>query len=671
MAVRDYLDYGHGLVVVSGLLLTVPLFDMYEDVFVEGKTPLSTILENSIFVALTLALLGASVWLLRNDWADRYVETTGRWSLLGTIGVAVVYGWVLAFQLVFQNDLKPFIIAADGVVIGGIALFVAGVYHARSRQEQAELEVERDRFSALFDNTTDAITTVRFDGDTAVCTDANTAFETTFECDRTEIRGRSVVEVLHERSLNVPATTLDTVVGDADARTELRRDTHDGIHDFLVEYVPIGSETGGETRPDGFVVCTDITAQKERERQFETLSEGTEGLLTARSVEDVVGAVRTLTTDLFEDGVGSVWRYDAESGDYRPLMTTTGPSLPDVDEMEPIAASPDGSVDDGSTTDGSVDDGSTTDGRGATASDADDGSASEETVPAFETDAFERALADRGVAVAQTRVASLTDPYRLVLGHRSRGSATEQYLFDVLAANARAAIGSVERRETLTRRNDQLEFVNSLLRHDVQNAMTIVRARGQVLAESLAGTHGEYADTIVEQSDDVIDIVDRFRVLLDALSESREASLSAVSLSATLRARVGTLETTYPDADVTCEVPDGIEVVADEMLENVLGNVLTNAVEHNDSADPVVAVTATEHERAATVRIADNGPGIPDDKKDTVFRRGNRGLEDADIGSGFGLFFVETMVERYGGEVSVEDNTPDGAVFVITLPTVR
>nr|WP_239641328.1 ATP-binding protein [Haloarcula japonica] len=37
-------------------------------------------------------------------------------------------------------------------------------------------------------------------------------------------------------------------------------------------------------------------------------------------------------------------------------------------------------------------------------------------------------------------------------------------------------------------------------------------------------------------------------------------------------------------------------------------------------------------------------------------------------GSGFGLFFVDSMVEEYGGTVWVEDNEPTGAVFVIELP---
>ncbi|EMA28366.1 ATP-binding protein [Haloarcula japonica] len=52
---------------------------------------------------------------------------------------------------------------------------------------------------------------------------------------------------------------------------------------------------------------------------------------------------------------------------------------------------------------------------------------------------------------------------------------------------------------------------------------------------------------------------------------------------------------------------------------------------------------------------------------ESIFRRGETGHVKS-TGSGFGLFFVDSMVEEYGGTVWVEDNEPTGAVFVIELP---
>ena len=120
MVVRERVTYGHGLLLVSLVLLCVPLFDMWEDVAVQGNTVLSTALENSVFVGLCVLFVGLSVWLLRSDRDERYVRIVSRWSALGTASVAVVYAWVLGFQVLVQGELKPYIIAADGVVIGAI-----------------------------------------------------------------------------------------------------------------------------------------------------------------------------------------------------------------------------------------------------------------------------------------------------------------------------------------------------------------------------------------------------------------------------------------------------------------------------------------------------------------------------------------------------------------------
>ncbi len=66
------------------------------------------------------------------------------------------------------------------------------------------------------------------------------------------------------------------------------------------------------------------------------------------------------------------------------------------------------------------------------------------------------------------------------------------------------------------------------------------------------------------------------------------------------------------------------------------------------------------------VRIADDGPGIPDAQKEVVFAKGEKSLGSP--GSGLGLHLVRTLVDQYGGDVRIEDNEPTGAVFVVSLP---
>jgi Signal transduction histidine kinase len=81
-----------------------------------------------------------------------------------------------------------------------------------------------------------------------------------------------------------------------------------------------------------------------------------------------------------------------------------------------------------------------------------------------------------------------------------------------------------------------------------------------------------------------------------------------------------------------------------------------------------VTVSATEHEGTVTIRVADNGPGISDSRKQTVFGKGRQGLNSS--GTGMGLHLVDRIVNKHGGEVWIEDNEPEGTVFSVELPTV-
>jgi signal transduction histidine kinase len=76
----------------------------------------------------------------------------------------------------------------------------------------------------------------------------------------------------------------------------------------------------------------------------------------------------------------------------------------------------------------------------------------------------------------------------------------------------------------------------------------------------------------------------------------------------------------------------------------------------------------TESESAVVIRVADNGPGIPDDQKETVFGKGEKGLDSQ--GSGIGLYLVQTLVTTYGGSIWIEDNDPEGSVFAVELQNV-
>jgi len=235
---------------------------------------------------------------------------------------------------------------------------------------------------------------------------------------------------------------------------------------------------------------------------------------------------------------------------------------------------------------------------------------------------------------------------------------------DRLVRTLRYAVERSRQQRALERRTDQMEFFNSILRHDMLNGMNVIRARGDLLATDLDGEQERYAETIVEWSDDIIDLTGKVRSVLETLSSGDRTEMSRRDLGDVLTDGAERARSKSRDVSVDIDV-DAVTVAADELLEDVFGNIFLNAVEHG--GDGVhVAVTATADGTTVTVRIADDGPGIEPDRRRRVFDRGEKGAGSA--GSGFGLYFVDSMVESYGGTIWIEESDTGGAAFVVELP---
>jgi len=107
-------------------------------------------------------------------------------------------------------------------------------------------------------------------------------------------------------------------------------------------------------------------------------------------------------------------------------------------------------------------------------------------------------------------------------------------------------------------------------------------------------------------------------------------------------------------------------------LEIIFRNLLDNALKYSGDKPQVEVETHRDDPAQATVRIGDNGPGIPVKLRRKIFGRFVRlgsELERKTAGTGLGLYIVRTLVKRMGGKVQVR-NKPDGSgtIFEVVLP---
>jgi signal transduction histidine kinase len=209
---------------------------------------------------------------------------------------------------------------------------------------------------------------------------------------------------------------------------------------------------------------------------------------------------------------------------------------------------------------------------------------------------------------------------------------------------------------------DGMAFANSLLRHDVRNALQVVLGQVDVLAAVDDERAASAADRIESQVESLFELTENAEAVTTVLTG--KASPEPRDVVDDLEQSVATFDDSFPDATVETDLHDELTVRGTDALRPVFDNLLDNAVQHTGGR-PTVRVTTETDGEWGIVRVADDGPGVPESERSRIFERG----VTADGGSdGLGLHIVSTLLERSGGSIHVEDSDLGGAAFVVELP---
>ncbi|MFI6107145.1 ATP-binding protein [Streptomyces sp. NPDC051310] len=127
-----------------------------------------------------------------------------------------------------------------------------------------------------------------------------------------------------------------------------------------------------------------------------------------------------------------------------------------------------------------------------------------------------------------------------------------------------------------------------------------------------------------------------------------------------------------PDGSVGLDIPESLPMVVVDtgLLERAVANIVENAVKHSPAGTPVT-VAASALGGRVELRVADRGPGVPDDAKERIFEPFQR-LGDAPRGAGvgLGLAVARGFAEAMDGTLTAEDTPGGGLTMVLTLRAV-
>ncbi len=214
-------------------------------------------------------------------------------------------------------------------------------------------------------------------------------------------------------------------------------------------------------------------------------------------------------------------------------------------------------------------------------------------------------------------------------------------------------------------REQRLQVLNRVLRHNFRNKMTVIGGHAELLEEDLGSRPA--VDTIQRAVDDLESLIETVRTSEDVL-ESASRSGEPVDLAEELRVLVDGISERYPRATIELSLPESSVSVAGSGILRAIEEGLDNAVRHNDQPEPTVRVgVQPEDEDWLLVDIVDDGPGIPRSELE-VLAEGETPLKH---GNRLGIWSIHWIVTLAGGTVDIADAGDDGTRMTIRIPTVE
>lgn len=215
-----------------------------------------------------------------------------------------------------------------------------------------------------------------------------------------------------------------------------------------------------------------------------------------------------------------------------------------------------------------------------------------------------------------------------------------------------------ERERALKRQNERLEEFARTLAHDLRNPLNVAQAHLELARSTDEETHFENVERAHERIDELIE---------ENLALARQGMTvddpETVSLGAVVRRAWDGVATPEATLSLAFEESDAASVRADpSRFQELLENLVRNAIDHGGDD---VTVTVGELDQHAGFYVADDGPGIPREKRDEVFETGVTTRED---GTGFGLAIVREIAAAHDWGIDVTRSDQGGARFEFTVP---
>ncbi|OUJ18397.1 Signal transduction histidine kinase containing REC and PAS domain [Methanonatronarchaeum thermophilum] len=212
------------------------------------------------------------------------------------------------------------------------------------------------------------------------------------------------------------------------------------------------------------------------------------------------------------------------------------------------------------------------------------------------------------------------------------------------------------------RKQKRQKFLHRLLRHDISNKCQIIQGYLDLIdKEKIPEKDREIIDKIKQSANEQNQIIEKVRTLRKIDKEKTKP----IDINKTIE---GTIKTNKPQAqknniEIKNQTPKQTKAIAGNLLKEVINNIITNAIKHAECSQ--IQIKTQETPNNIKITIEDDGKGIPEQRKQKIFKKGYKAGKNK--GTGLGLHITKKIIKGYNGQIKVKNSPTGGAKFDIYL----
>jgi Na+/proline symporter/nitrogen-specific signal transduction histidine kinase len=222
------------------------------------------------------------------------------------------------------------------------------------------------------------------------------------------------------------------------------------------------------------------------------------------------------------------------------------------------------------------------------------------------------------------------------------------------------------------------DFISNVT-HELRTPLTSIRAFSEILRDhpDLApAQRSDYLDIVIKESERLTRLINDVLDLAKLESGSAEWQATPLAIAQVIADAVAATGELLKEKNIRLELdvaPDLPQVWADhDRLMQVMLNLLSNAIKFCDPAHGRINVCARLDHAAGRLEVAvrDNGAGVREQDQDMIFQKFRQGASATGKpqGTGLGLPISREIIRHFGGTLTLESRSGQGALFAFTLP---